>query len=185
MKKSDDVRWRSGAGDENMKRIPPSRWLELIPGFSSGCIVGGFFKKDRSVREIQKLGTAIRCENRIKIIHSKGFWRWSVTVGVSGLLGFVLVEFFIHEYTMYTVAVYFLRGSKERCWVTTGHGTTMHDLLQTVQRVFSLRSVPWLYIWDIKKRRKFISWVHITRYITEIHRYWSIFKGNLLEIKKR
>jgi hypothetical protein len=39
-----------------------------------------------------------------------------------------------------------LRGSKERGWVTTRHGTTMHALLETLQRVFSLRSVLWLYI---------------------------------------
>jgi hypothetical protein len=29
-------------------------------------------------------------------------------------------------------------------------GTTMHALLEAVQRVFSLRSVPWLYISDNK-----------------------------------
>jgi hypothetical protein len=28
----------------------------------------------------------------------------------------------------------------------------MHALLETIQRVFSLRSVPWLYIWDNKAK---------------------------------
>jgi hypothetical protein len=66
-----------------------------------------------------------------------------------------IVEFFIHEYTLYTVAVSLLRGSKERCLVTTRHGTTMHALLETVQRVFSLRSVTWLYIWHSKAACRF------------------------------
>jgi hypothetical protein len=31
----------------------------------------------------------------------------------------------------------------------------MYALLETVQRVFSLQSVPWLYIWDSKEACRF------------------------------